>query len=301
MAVDIIARGLATSLIGSDGKVASEKMPTLSGTTELEGFTSIGKLTDASLIEGRTAEEILLMMLYGVVNPTFTEPKLSIALSDENKMPIIGRQSLLKGTLTFDRGQINPAYNTSGYRTGAPTQYLIGDIITNSSSNQFDFEIEVIPTKKEMTIPYAVSYGAGEQPTNSLGQPFGAPYPAGSISQLLDLIAVYELYQKDGSKQEFTWFEEEDGFGYSIILAFETATEKQSFMISSEMNIIGIKSFNPLSQQWEWLGGETAAVSLTHFDTTVIKGQSLGEETDYILYTHNQPRVGERELRVYVQ
>jgi hypothetical protein len=37
MAIDVIARGLASSLIGSDGKIDSAKMPTLgevpSGTT----------------------------------------------------------------------------------------------------------------------------------------------------------------------------------------------------------------------------------------------------------------------------
>ena len=91
MAIDIIARGLATSLVGSDGKISSDKMPTLQGTSELTGFTSIGKLTDPSLIEGKTAEEILLMMLYGVVSPTLTEPKLSISLSEDSLPLVIGR------------------------------------------------------------------------------------------------------------------------------------------------------------------------------------------------------------------
>ena len=60
MAIDIIARGLATSLVGPDGKIASDKMPTLSGTEGLTGFYPLGKLTDPSLVEGKTAEEILV-------------------------------------------------------------------------------------------------------------------------------------------------------------------------------------------------------------------------------------------------
>ena len=149
MAIDIIARGLATSLIGPDGKVASDKMPILSGTTELEGFTSIGHHTDASLIEGKTAEEILLMMLYGIVNPTFTTPKLSIALHDEKAALIIGREVALNGTIVFDQGKIEPAFGTSGKRAGAPMSYSIGDTTIESSSTQYDFSISFIPTQKE--------------------------------------------------------------------------------------------------------------------------------------------------------
>ena len=168
MAIDIIARGLATSLIGSNGKISSDKMPTLEGTSELTGFTSIGKLTDASLVEGRTAEEILMMMLYGVVSPTLTEPSLSIALSDDSLPLIIGRPSALKGTLTFDRGKIEPAYGTSGYRAGAPISYSVGDTITESSGAQYDFEIELTPTSSNVNLVYGVSYEEGEQPLNSI-------------------------------------------------------------------------------------------------------------------------------------
>jgi hypothetical protein len=48
MAIDIIARGLAASLIGSDGKIDSAKMPVLSGVSDLQGFTPVGSLTDPS-------------------------------------------------------------------------------------------------------------------------------------------------------------------------------------------------------------------------------------------------------------
>jgi hypothetical protein len=133
MAIDIVARGLASSLTGADGKISSDKMPVLTGTSELTGFYPLGRLTDPSLIEGKTAEEILLMMLYGVVNPTLIDPSLVFALSEDSKTPVIGRQSLIKGTLTFNRGSISPAYGTSGYRAGDAIEYSIGDtkVVTN--------------------------------------------------------------------------------------------------------------------------------------------------------------------------
>jgi hypothetical protein len=129
MAIDNVARGLASSLVGADGKIAGDKMPTLTGTSDLTGFFPVGKLTDSSLVEGKTAEEILLMMLFGVVNPVLTAPKLSIALSADNEVPIIGRPSVIRGSLAFDRGKIDPAYGTSGYRAGEAISYSIGDLI----------------------------------------------------------------------------------------------------------------------------------------------------------------------------
>lgn len=300
MAIDIIARGLASSLLGSDGKVASDKMPVLSGTSDLTGFTSIGKLTDASLVEGKTAEEILLMMLYGVVSPTLTEPSLSIAISDESLPLIIGREQALKGALTFDRGKIEPAYGTSGYRAGAPTNYSIGDTTVEATGTSYDFEISLIPTETSVTLNYGVAYGEGEQPLNSIGQAFSAPYPAGSIASTTTVTATYAIYDAFGNELSFTWFEDSDGQGYFSTFASEGSGIKQSFCISDKLNVVGIKGFDTLTQQWTWLGGESAKGSLTHFDTTTIIGESLGETTNYTLYTHNQPASGERELRIYV-
>jgi hypothetical protein len=64
---------------------------------------------------------------------------------------------------------------------------------------------------------------------------------------------------------------------------------------------VGVKAFNALTQRWEWIGSQTAAISLTYFDTSILTGESLGETTDYIVYTYNSTPVGARELRIYVK
>lgn len=301
MAIDIVARGLASSLIGSNGKIDSAKMPIIEGTSEMPGFTALGQLTSAEQIEGKTAEEILLLMLFGLVNPTLTDPSLKVALSDDMEQPIIGRPSLLKGALTFDRGSISPAFGTSGYRAGVPTKYVVGDLEVATSSTSYDFEFSLTPTEKEISIPYSVSYGAGEQPVNSAGQPFGAPLSAGSISGVLKATAVYPLYDLNGNNKDFTWFEDEDGSGYFSVFMSEMSGTRQSFAVSSKTNVIGVKAFNALTQQWEWLGSQTAAISLTYFDTTIIQGDSIGELENYILYTYNSTPVGARELKIYIE
>ena len=304
MAIDIIARGLAASLVGENGKISIDKMPTLTGTENLSGFTSIGKLTDPSLIEGKTAEEILLMMLFGVVNPTLTAPSLKIALSKDMMQPIIGRPSLLKGTLTFDRGKIDPAHGTSGYRAGLPNSYSIGDIEIESSATFYDFSIEIIPTSDTIMLNYSVSYGAGEQPLDSVGKPFDKPLDSGIISAVLNITAVYPIYNADNEEHNFEWFEDEDGAGAGYLISLESENAegavRQSFAISSAATVKGIKAINPMTQQWDWLGG-SAAASLTYFDTSIISGDVLEETTDYILYTYNSTPAGARDLKVYIE
>jgi hypothetical protein len=256
-------------------------------------------LNNPDLVTGKTAEEILLMMLYGIVSPTFTEPSLSIALSDENEQLIIGRPSVLKGALTFNRGKIDPAFTTSGYRAGAPINYSIGDHVFETTSTVYDFEIELTPTITKSSLPYSVLYSAGEQPVNSIGQPVGAPLASGLLSSTLELTAAYALYNVDGEEHSFEWFEDESGHGYLSTFTSEGSGKKQMFSVADVLSVVGIKTFNPMTQQWEWLGG-SANASLTHFDTTTINGESLGETVNYVLYTHNQPAKGERELRIYV-
>jgi hypothetical protein len=294
MAIDVIARGLASSILDSDGRVSSNKMPTLNGTAELTGFTSIGKLTDPSLIEGKTAEEILLMMLYGIVSPTLTNPSFSVILKDDMAPLIIGRESLVEGALTFDRGSIDPAFGTSGYRVGAVKGYTINDETIDTNVTSYDFSVAVIPTSDIVTLDCSVSYAAGEQPLNSVGKEFGSAFPAGKISKTLEIAAHYPLYTPDGAERAFTWFEDEDGAGYLSSFASEANGERQSFAVSPETTVIGVKSYNTLMQRWEWLGSQTAAASLTYFNISLVDNQ-------YILYTYNSTPVGARELRVYVE
>ena len=173
------------------------------------------------MVAGKTAEEILLMMLYGIVSPTLTEPSLSIMLNEDSLPLIIGRQTALKGTLTFDRGKIDPAFGTSGYRAGAPISYSVGDTITESSGALYDFEILLIPTSTSINLEYGVTYQEGEQPLNSIGEKVSAPFPAGSITSSIDLKATYMMYDAQQFPLDFTWFKDEDGQGYLSTFASE--------------------------------------------------------------------------------
>ena len=295
MAIDIIARGLASSLLDSDGKISSEKMPTITAAPQGTQFYPVGALTNPAQLEGKTAEEILLMMLYGIVSPTLTNPSLTIELSS-SVTAIVGQPTIISGTMVFDRGAISPAYGTSGYRAGLPTSYLVNGLNMDSAM----FTLEITPVAGDNFIICTVEYAEGEQPLNSIGQNYENPLPAGSISAIINITGINQLYDQYGEAIEFEWFEENDGNGYQAIFGIEIDGVKQSFAVNTNQTVIGIKQFEPMTQTWMWIGGSPEA-SLEYFDTTLFEGESLEEENDYVLYIHNGSTTGERELRIYVE
>lgn len=294
MAIDIIARGLAASLVGADGKLSSDKRPVVSGTSDLSGFTSIGKLTDPTAIEGKTAEEILLMMLYGVVSPTLTAPSLSVALLTDDVV-IVDKPAQIEGTLTFDRGSISPAYGTSGFRAGFPTSYIVNGVEEASAATSYSFSFLYTPTVGMNEIECVVKYAEGEQPLNSAGVAYDSPLSAGQVTTGIVLRGVYQFYDGEGNEKSFEFIEDEDGFGYLSVFASEGTGTKQSFCVTQEVTVTGIKQFDTMTQQWSWIGGSPEASLLT-FDTEPL----LVDGKEYVRYVHNGSNRGERSLRVYV-
>lgn len=221
MAVDIIARGLAASLVGSDGKISSDKMPIIKDILDTTGFTPVGNLTDPTAILGKTAEEILIMILFGIVNPTFTMPSASIQLTNSNLNHLtVGQETLIEGIIKYDRGSITPSYSpTSKYRGGPATAYSInGEALTSEA-----FSIKIMPVLGNNEIAFSVSYAEGDQPINSLGDPFDAPLSPGAIQDIFTLVGVYPLLDANGEEKVFNWFEDTDGSGYMSIFASESS------------------------------------------------------------------------------
>ena len=295
MAIDIIARGLASSILGADGKISSEKLPTITPPDDAQ-FYPIGALTDQSLIAGKTAEEILLIALFGIVTPTFTNPSFSGNISP--LVAIVDEPTEFYGTLDFNRGAIAPAYGTSGFRSGAAMSYEVnGEKVTNPS-----YSIIYTPTKGVNKINCTVHYAEGEQPLNSAGKPYSDPYPAGSITIALTINGAHQLYNAQGEKVEFQYSVDEDGYSYYLTALEQEAFGgvKQSFALPKSVEVIGVQQYDIISNSWQWIGG-TPEASLETFDTTIITGGSLNKKEDYISYIYNGSKTGEREVRIFIK
>ena len=135
MAIDIVARGLALSLLNDKGKLASELMPEVQN-GEVTQY-SVGGVPAGMSLDGKTLEEILTLMLFGVVNPTLINPSLKV--SGNPRVGVAGRPLEVTGQIKFDRGRISPANGTSGFRAGLPSFYTIGDetLVTQETTINF--------------------------------------------------------------------------------------------------------------------------------------------------------------------
>ena len=303
MAIDIIARGLALSLLNDDGKLASDMMPGLeeTGTTQY----AVGGIPTGMSLEGKTWEEIIILMLFGVILPVFTSPKLLVS-----KLPTVGvanRELEISGNIIFDRGKIQPANGTSGFRAGLPSYYIIGDETKVTQETNINFKY-LIPSlsKGTNTFSIIVYYDEGEQPLDSSGKEFDKPFPAGSITYTLTIEGQSPVYAglEDGVEVDlnnayFDNTKQSQGAGYNISSVAEVEeTDKWSIAFPSDLAIVGIKQYDIISQQWQWLGGSPEA-SFTYFNISPIEKEINGIIENYTSYSNALDLVGERELRFY--
>lgn len=292
MAIDIVARGLALSVLGADGKVSADKMPTFTiPSGEGVEFTPVGALTDVNWIKGRTAEEILQAILFGLVYPTLTEPEFNIEITSDTTI-IAGVSTVIEGVLHFNRGEIIAADGSSTPRTGAATQYMVQGAEQENTGTDVPFSVTLTLDIGTHELIAQVTFEEGAQPVDSLGNPYSEPYAAGYLMTAAYLTAISNLTDALGNALTFTYFDDETGTGYQTVAASESTGVKQSFAVDVSTPILGIKQLNPITQSWEWIGG-TAAASLKTF--------TIVEEEGIITYTHNGSAAGTRELQLYTQ
>lgn len=286
MAIDIVARGLVTSLLNKDGQIDSSKMPIINTPTgDNVNFIPIGGLTNPTWVNGRTTEELLLAILFGLVNPTLTDPSFHIEIKSKTSL-IAGQEQLIEGQLFFNKGEISAVDGSVMPRTGDVLQYTVGGRAVSE-----EFSISFTPEVGENIILATVDFAEGIQPIDSLGNPYGEPYPAGTFTTSFVINGIYNIITEEGEPIEFEYFNDEEGEGYEAIFVAENLFTKQSFKISKATPIIGIKQFNDLAQKWDWIGGSPEA-SLTTFD--------LIEDGEYLTYIHNGSLKGKRELKLFV-
>lgn len=312
MAVDIIARAIAAGLVGDDGNVSPNKLPQIN-TDEVTKY-SIGGIGAGVNLKGHNIIDVMMTMLYGVMYPTIEEPSFEVIL--KNTIGTAGSSFSTSGTLIFNRGKIEPAYGTSGYRAGLPTSYVYNNIIVETQDLTLPINITIEHLiDGENEILFEVLYSEGEQPMDSAGNIYQAALAAGKISKSIIIDGKMPIYTvcEDGILTaipvETSYFNNVDiggGEGYQVIMLPEASGgETQKVAVNSSIEILGVQVFDELSQTWQWLGSEDALESMNVFK----KGETItevidGSEVSYTIYQSDPNSeyhpVGERELRFFI-
>lgn len=286
----VVGKGLSTNDFTDALK---EKLENISSKAELTAdmttSVSVGGIdSGATYEEGTPLETVIRDMLEPTLYPTFVPPSATMTATG-SKLLETGATLETTFTIVFNRGSITPAYGTSGYRSGFAEEYTLDGV--TQSGNSFT---KTISSDKTNYVG-SVSYLEGEQPKDSKGGDYDAPYPSGSVNtnainyEFVDAIwantssitsvAKLALVSKSAKVKEFTF-------------PAQTVANPEVFDIPASWNVIAVEVLNTLSNQWEDCSREFTTSSTTHENAS-------GDSVNYVRYTDNRGyAAASRKIRV---
>jgi hypothetical protein len=281
-------------------------------TGNLEMPSDVGGIPAGTIVDDLKGDTFISLfddLLFPTVNPTFVAP--SNGFSDDASSLIEISSSINIGfTATFNRGQILLNAVFQDFRSGLPNTYTYtgtGLPASVSSTSLTDVQnvngYYVLQGNQSWT--NTVSYDAGPQPLDNKGNNFGSPLPAGTTSaQNVSIEGVYPLFGTTSdittlTKQSLVSMISANNISFSLVP--ETGGDKQKIDIpdawTASRPLVGIQTFNTVSSQWEYQGGN-AASSLTFWTTSATTQTIQTNVINYTRYTYNGVDRGAIQLRL---
>ena len=253
--------------------------------TKTVGGVSSGSHYD----EGTSIETILRDMLNPTEYPTLTNPSASIS-SSISKLLEKGSSVNAVLTVNFNRGSINPAYGTSGKRSGAAVGYTM-----NGGAEQAGNTFNVVVNETYKSFTASVRYAAGEQPKDSTGANYSTPLPAGSVNSAA---FVYEfvnaIWANTSNINTISKIDLVSAATGQVILNYPAATKEKPevFDVPTEWTVTDIEVKNDLTGAWEDCKSTFTKTATTHENAG-------GTVVNYNRYTCNLGyNMGARPIRI---
>lgn len=298
--IDIIARAMAAKALQNGGGT-----PGGDDTFEATGVTTyeVGGIPAGTDLNGKTWQQIFTMMLYGDASvPVLTDPSFTVNMNESFGQ--VGETQTVTGTAIFNRGSINPAYGTSGFRAGLPTSYVVNGTTYETSVTEYGFSLDLPIVSGENKFTVTVNYAQGEQPLDGAGNNYDSPYPAGSLSYEVVVTGTYPVYIKDSNGDLIpmdiqTQFNENGELEVDLASEFDAPKQTIAF-VEGTPEIVGVQQYDPSRQVWDWLYGSPAD-SLTAFTVTQQTIDVNGTVINYSVWENNTVTVGPRKLKFFTQ
>ena len=272
--------------LGTQEVDAEAKLENAMTATKAVGGVSVGK----TWAKDTKLEVILRDVLSPVLYPTLSNPTATLSKSPNTTLLEKGATLAVTFTVSLNRGSINPAYGTSGYRSGAANGYSLNGG-TKQTSNSFSETV----SESNKTFTGRAFYDAGEQPKDSAGQNYNSPLPAGFVdtaatnyefvsalwanTTVATNIIKQALVSKSAKVQQFNF-------------PASTATNPEVFDVPADYTVTAVEILNSLSNQWEDGTSQFTVTSTTHDDAS-------GTSQNYKRYECNLGfDLGARSVRV---
>ena len=248
----------------------------------------------------KTFPEMMNLMLYPTLYPSLSNPSSGFSISPANTFQKIGATiSTLTLSATFNKGSINPAYGTNGFRSGDPNQYNYGGTgVSNQTSTALSNSTSTsnyVVVQGNQSWTGAVQFDQGPQPLDSKGGNFSSPLSAGTTSTITRTInGVYPVFGTTVNLSTSTQFSLQT---MTTLIQASLVTEsgggglKQYIEVPNAWSTItGLQQFNTLSNVYD-------TILLSSFTTSSVTKTIEGQSVNYTRYTHNGGTIGARILR----
>lgn len=253
--------------------------------TKAVGGVSTGKHYDA----GVSLETIIRDMLSPVLYPTLTNPSATLT--------VLGTTLLEHGTVisktftcTFSQGSINPAYGTSGKRSGPAGTYSLNGG-TPQTGNTFTETV----SESNKTFRVNVTYAEGPQPKDSAGNNYSTPLPAGDVdSNDITYDFTYAIWSNASDSTSIDKMDLVKQSDKQRVINFGACDEAhpEVFDIPTAWGLTAIKVKNDLTGTWDDCTEDFTPSSVTHKDAADV-------DVNYTRYTCNLGYdMGPRDIRV---
>ena len=239
--------------------------------------TAGGIPSGTTYVVGTTYDKLWKDLLNPVAYPTLTNPSASLTATG---VKLLEKGATLATTMTvaFNRGSINPAYGTSGYRSGAASDYALNGG-TPQALNTFTLTVD----ESQLTYQATVNYAAGEQPKDSEGNDYDSPLAAGSVNsntityEFVDAlwantanigaVSKLALVSKTARQKDFAF-------------PAQTVANPETFDVPASWTVTAVQVKNDLSGVYEDALSQFTVTDTTHDD-------AAGASVAYKRYTFN--------------
>ena len=261
-----------------------------------------GIIQDSSFFytPGKTFEETMEAMFYPTLYPTLTNPNNSFVIqSGANSLEEINDALTVVFYSSLNRGSISPAYGTNGFRSGDSSVFHYTGVDLplsdrdDSGGNTQQIGPYTVLIGMQAGWTSAISYNEGDQPLDSIGNPYDTSLAAGTTSyKSVNFEGVYPIYATTVNIDVYTkqiLYSMLNANNIVIPMRPESGGYKQSFDIANawiglptDRRVRGIETFNTFAQIWEYQGG-TENTSMTYWTETITNYSGV----PYTRYTYN--------------
>ena len=260
-------------------------------TDDLSVSRTVGGVTaGTNYPEGTALESIFRDMLDPVAYPTLTNPSATISATGA-KLLEIGATLNTTVTVSFSRGSINPAYGTSGMRSGPATGYILNGG-SEQSGNTFAITVSEAVNN---TLRATVNYSAGEQPKDSTGADYGTALPAGSVNSnsiTYEFVNAIWANTTTAATVEKLGLVSKSAKVKQFDFPATTDSDPECFDVPASWTVTAVEVLNQLSGAWENAEGQFDISNVSHDD-------AVGTSTAYKRYLCNLGMsLGARSVRV---